>query len=293
MIAVPPSIKVLKEGDWSDTAIWQGEILPPLTDTIIISHNISLDHDLTILPGGYLRIISGVTLCGKHSLLFECGSYFYSWGTVKANGVRLTDGYNYGFIQVLHEFAMSPCLLASFTGAFTVGIDFDCNPCPIMFMTFSITDSDSDLNNGAVSINATGGQPPYLYTVFPSVSQESNTFTGLSVGSHWARVVDANGCQYEEMFYIGTLPVDVKEIHPFNEIKVFPNPFSDRLNIQINKVGQLDAKLMDAAGRVINSLGYTGTMTCAFILHSEIPEGIYFLEIRYNDKISIQKVFKR
>lgn len=48
-------------------------------------------------------------------------------------------------------------------------------------------------NDGEITIFASGGTPPYQYTIGGPL-QSSNMFTGLAVGNYIAVVIDANGC---------------------------------------------------------------------------------------------------
>jgi len=55
-------------------------------------------------------------------------------------------------------------------------------------------------NDGTITVNATGGQPPYIYSLENNVgipitgNQSTNVFSGLSAGSYGVKVADANGC---------------------------------------------------------------------------------------------------
>lgn len=55
------------------------------------------------------------------------------------------------------------------------------------------TDETSSSSNGSVEIISNGGVPPYIYTL-NGTSQSANTFSGLSAGTYYACVTDANGC---------------------------------------------------------------------------------------------------
>ncbi|MCB9188239.1 MAG: gliding motility-associated C-terminal domain-containing protein [Flavobacteriales bacterium] len=51
-------------------------------------------------------------------------------------------------------------------------------------------------NSGQISLNVSGGTPPYQYSIDNGVGlQASSTFTGLAAGSYNLLVQDANGCQ--------------------------------------------------------------------------------------------------
>jgi hypothetical protein len=49
-------------------------------------------------------------------------------------------------------------------------------------------------SNGAISVTATGGTAPYMYSINGGAGQISSSFTGLSAGSFAIVVTDAHGC---------------------------------------------------------------------------------------------------
>ena len=93
-------------------------------------------------------------------------------------------------------------------GTYTVNLQ-DANGCFISFTNIlisepsAITANDSVVgascnpgNDGEVWIlNVSGGTGPYSYSIDGGTLQASNSFTGLSGGSHSVLVQDANGCQ--------------------------------------------------------------------------------------------------
>ncbi|WP_264788507.1 T9SS type A sorting domain-containing protein [Aureispira anguillae] len=58
----------------------------------------------------------------------------------------------------------------------------------------SLNTVDSTNSDGSLTITATGGTPPYLYSIDGSNFQSSNTFTNLAAGVYTSIVIDANGC---------------------------------------------------------------------------------------------------
>lgn len=57
-------------------------------------------------------------------------------------------------------------------------------------------------NTGAVTVTASGGNPPLQYTVNSQPYQASNTITGLGPGNYFVRVRDANGCVQDSIIFI-------------------------------------------------------------------------------------------
>ena len=58
--------------------------------------------------------------------------------------------------------------------------------------------SDCAVNTGTITINPSGGTPPYDYSIDGGANfSGSNTFTGLAPGTYNIVVVDANGCLFD------------------------------------------------------------------------------------------------
>lgn len=53
---------------------------------------------------------------------------------------------------------------------------------------------DCNTPTGTVTVNGSGGTPPYQYSIDGTNYQNSNTFSGLAVGGYTIRVRDANSC---------------------------------------------------------------------------------------------------
>lgn len=78
-------------------------------------------------------------------------------------------------------------------------------PCPVITATANKTDikcyeSTAPADRGTIIISASGGQPPYLYSINNGQTwQASGTFTNLPEGSYKIRVMDNNGCTSPEI----------------------------------------------------------------------------------------------
>lgn len=59
-------------------------------------------------------------------------------------------------------------------------------------------------NSGRVTLNATGGQAPYSYTVVTTSS--NNNIGGLSAGKHYFTIEDNQGCLYKDSFNLSEPP---------------------------------------------------------------------------------------
>lgn len=84
------------------------------------------------------------------------------------------------------------------------------------------TVSACNVNNGTITITASGGVPGYQYSINGTTYQAGNTFTALAAGNYVAYVKDANGC-------IGTFSIAVGNTAPPSIIAV-PTPTSCSVN---------------------------------------------------------------
>jgi gliding motility-associated-like protein len=66
------------------------------------------------------------------------------------------------------------------------------------------------LNPGSINITASGGTPPYQYSIDNGTTlQDSGQFINLAAGIYQVYVVDANGCIYTEDVNLNITPLDV------------------------------------------------------------------------------------
>jgi gliding motility-associated-like protein len=118
-------------------------------------------------------------------------------------------GYNYTWIDVSTNGTVSNLLTpTNLTAGDFFCIITDANGCSVNSDTVTVseppalgashTDVSPDCNgaaNGSITVTATGGVTPYLYSDDGIIFQGSNVFSGLTAGSYTITVEDANGCQ--------------------------------------------------------------------------------------------------
>ena len=59
----------------------------------------------------------------------------------------------------------------------------------------AITTSGCETADGIITVNASGGQEPYTFSLDGETTQAENTFSGIMRGDYTAFVTDNNGCQ--------------------------------------------------------------------------------------------------
>ena len=81
-------------------------------------------------------------------------------------------------------------------------LDGSCETTDLAF-TYSTTPEDCNMNNGSVTIEATGGTPPYTYD-WPIVISTSNDamITGVSEGVFIFSLIDNNGCIVQDTIIV-------------------------------------------------------------------------------------------
>lgn len=66
--------------------------------------------------------------------------------------------------------------------------------------------SNTTITNNDITVNATGGTPPYKYGVNSGLLQSSNTFTNLPIGNYNVQTKDNNGCFYNIIAVVNVAP---------------------------------------------------------------------------------------
>ena len=75
-------------------------------------------------------------------------------------------------------------------------------PCPSMTLTINTSNTTSgQSDDGQATVNATGGDGPYEFSLDNSTFQSSNTFSDLAAGNYTVTVKDANGCTKNRPIY--------------------------------------------------------------------------------------------
>ena len=75
------------------------------------------------------------------------------------------------------------------------------------------------------------------------------------------------------------------------EFSSFPNPFADQLTLEFNDHSNYEIKVFDLVGKellVLNVLGSSHVLST-----SQLPAGVYIIQVRSEDRTGIQKLIKK
>ena len=81
-----------------------------------------------------------------------------------------------------------------------------------------------------------------------------------------------------------------------NNIKVYPNPFSDRVQIEfeLKTASEVQLSLYDNTGRILDVMsGHYGKGKCSIIMNTpEIPPGMYYIHLKADAAFFTYKLIK-
>jgi len=176
--------------------------------------------------------------------------------------------------------------------------------CPRKFCnvnaTVSVSDSEGELNNGTIVIEATGSNDgDYQYSIDGGETfQISNTFDSLAVGEYEVVVIigDNEDCAYEETVTVNLLTsIGRVEVIDFN-LSINPNPNNGFFNIQIEsdeiRTPMLFVEIIDVHGKVIQNrkiAKYDGVFKGQFSLVAQ-PKGLYYLRLINQENSKLYKI---
>lgn len=142
------------------------------------------------------------------------------------------------------------------------------------------TPSSGGMSNGSVAASVEGGTQPFTYAWSNGV--QGPIIPGLAAGVYCVTVTDANGCtatacaEVQQASSISTLPGLLRW-------SLSPNPAGDqaRLELAFGAPTRVEATLMDASGRTIQTVQFEGSGGYTFQM-SELPAGAYWVLLTSN-----------
>ena len=143
-------------------------------------------------------------------------------GSITVEAAGGTPAYSYSSDGV--EFQTSATLGGLSAGSITITVR-DADGCTrsldtilegdpsTVVLQLSIVEADCGEANGSITANASGGVPPYLYSLDGGAQQSSNVFNGVENGVHTVTAEDSDQCEATQSIGAGTsLSADVMPI---------------------------------------------------------------------------------
>lgn len=182
----PNTTMVLDGGTWTATDVLFGGGLETSLGIDVLTSGATTSTSFT---QSATSICEGETVALDGSGSTNTTAYFWDLvGATPATSSNSTENATYATAGTydIKLFTQGGCLVDSMITQITV------NPAPTV--TNSTTDASCGLNDGTITITATGGTPPYQYSIDNGVTwQASNSFTGLAAGNYDILVQDQNG----------------------------------------------------------------------------------------------------
>lgn len=161
----------------------------------------------------------------------------------------------------------------------------------ISLLSIDVTNEVEDNQNGAITIEATGGTEPLTFEWFLDgvLMGNSNTLNNIGSGVYTLIVTDAFGCSYTEEIEVESV---TSAIHPeFDRtISVYPNPTSGFVTIEIDGLTGAGAmvEIWSLDGRnLYNTVQVASTNRLDL---NDLPGGVYVLKIRIDEQWTARKL---
>lgn len=156
-------------------------IAPELTATAVLTNGL----DCTASPDADIDVtINGGTAPYTYEVLFNTASL----GTFPTGNTFTYTTPNPGDYQ----FVITDAIGCTVTTTTVTVIPLPVLNAPVATQTaFNLCNGDS---NGAFTVTASGGLPPYMYSIDGTNFQTGNNFSGQTAGTYTVTVIDANSC---------------------------------------------------------------------------------------------------
>ncbi|MEA3505737.1 MAG: DUF4465 domain-containing protein [Bacteroidota bacterium] len=145
-------------------------------------------------------------------------------------------------------------------------------------------------------ISVSGGVSPYTYSWSPAESLNNATLcnptaTPEITTEYTITVTDSNGNIASDKIVITVIHSTEVEEGEDNEISIYPNPFTNNLNISLNEYTTKNIIIRDVSGNIIfaNENFISNKLTVNL---NDIPAGIYFVTIISDKEKIVKKIIK-
>lgn len=168
-------------------------------------------------------------------------------------------------------------------------VTVDLNQPDEMLGDLQITHAQQGQNNGAASVDPTGGTSPY--TVTWSTGETTWSIENLAPGEYSVVIVDDNNCTWGQTFVIDEA-VSIGSIPTLTGWSIQPNPATDQFILQASFSSNEDVaiRLRNVVGGVVYTKQVSGNTIIEVVQLSHLSAGTYFIAMRTRDGHAIQKL---
>lgn len=236
--------------------------------------------NLNVLPSPVVFIsASPILVCQGQSLTLNAsGANTYTWNTLQTgNSIVVTPAAN-----TIYQVTGTNANNCSGTSSLAIGVQ----PVPAVMASANKT---IVCRGNPVILSATGAQT-YVWnsSLNGSTVQVNPTFNS----SYTVVGTSSTGCNAQSVINITVSEcVDLKESSAAGELRIYPNPVSDVMKIELSSLNVTELKLIDALGAEIMRQTVNGLSETSLDI-SHTMAGIYFLVLSNNIGSTVVKITK-
>lgn len=215
--------------------------------------------------------------------------FSYYWTTTDGSGLQPVNRNQGGLTAGTYYLEVTDALDCIINDTITITA-----PPTIAIDTQNSTDAtDSNTADGTITITASGGTGTLTYLLKPdNISNQTGAFTSVLPGEYVVEV--------DDIYFCGPIITDTITVGAINSIdlifagdfiKIYPNPASDKVFVEIDMNGTFNLELAGMSGQIL----YQDEIVSNGLIKEEIdlssfPKGIYLLRVHNNEYYITDKV---
>ncbi|MBW8051898.1 MAG: T9SS type A sorting domain-containing protein [Cytophagales bacterium] len=298
-LLIPPTPGVLDENPILDTTRTYSWLAKGVGYSLV---DIDVDGAGNIIETSYLRVRPGamVAYIPSYSMSCCCDTCLCICGVSATVGVEVAGGvppYTYLWDDSLAQDSSTATGLCA-GGTYTVRVIDSANIDtayatvviiePPLLITDSIyaTPDTAGGNNGTATISVSGGMLPYTYQW--SSGDTTANISGLAAGTYFVTITDANGCTLADSVTVGSVTSINEPLTLSSHIKLYPNPTTGILYIEMPKIGNATIFVLNLLGEIVAQMDNVNDF--ASLNLGELVEGTYFIKIQTSKQLFTSKL---
>lgn len=297
----PVDVSVSVSANNASVSIFGG--LPPY---VLISLNglpVNADDLIGMAPGNYVVVVSDVNGCTASTTFAVVANPLSAQTLVQpivchndANGsitvcVSGSDNATIAGTVPMTPVSIPGCALGFESGeldagdyAFTItdqATGYSLTLAPLTLLNPEPLQLTAAASNNQIDALASGGVPPYAYSIDGVIFQDLGVFADLAPGIYTVTAMDANGCEV----IVADLAISVSTRNPVAEwgLRLWPNPAQTHFFVEFDRsIETTRAELCDALGRSVHRYVFGRGASGGYrqiIEVGDLPEGVYLLRI--------------